>query len=64
LNEPLNIVDYHEHALGSGKEAKAITLIAIDDERGPCYGAVVSRNTITASLTAVIAALNRRWKNG
>jgi 2-isopropylmalate synthase len=64
LNEPLNIVDYHEHALGSGKEAKAITLIAIDDERGPCYGAAVSRNTITASLTAVIAALNRRWKNG
>lgn len=64
LNEPLNIVDYHEHALGSGKDAQAITLIAIDDERGPCYGAAVSRNTITASLMAVIAALNRRWKIG
>ena len=62
LNEPLNVVDYHEHALGSGKDAKAITLIAIDDEGGPCYGAAVSRNTITASLMAVIAALNRRWK--
>jgi len=62
LNEPLNVIDYHEHALGSGKDAQAITLIAIDDERGPCYGAAVSRNTITASLMAVIAALNRRWK--
>ncbi len=64
LNEPLNIIDYHEHALGSGKDAQAITLIAIEDERGPCYGAAVSRNTITASLMAVIAALNRRWKIG
>ena len=51
-------------AHGSGKDAQAITLIAIDDDRGPCYGAAVSRNTITASLMAVIAALNRRWKIG
>jgi len=63
LNEPLNIVDYHEHALTTGKDAQAICLLAVDDsEGGRCYGAGLSRNTITASLVAVVSALNRRWK--
>jgi 2-isopropylmalate synthase len=63
LNEPLNIVDYHEHALTSGKDAQAICLLAIDDDGGRCYGAGLSRNTITASLMAIISAMNRRWKH-
>jgi 2-isopropylmalate synthase len=63
LNEPLNIVDYHEHALTTGKDAQAICLLAIDDDGGRCYGAGVSRNTITASLMAIISAMNRRWKH-
>ncbi len=62
LNEPLNIVDYHEHALDTGKDAQAICLLAIDDDGGRCYGAGLSRNTITASLMAIISAMNRRWK--
>ena len=62
LNEPLNIVGYHEHALDTGKDAQAICLLAIDDQGGRCYGAGLSRNTITASLAAIISAMNRRWK--
>ncbi len=31
LNEPLNIIDYHEHAMSTGKDARAICLLAIDD---------------------------------
>ncbi|MGD8829417.1 MAG: 2-isopropylmalate synthase [Pseudomonadales bacterium] len=63
LNEPLNIVDYHEHALDTGKDAQAICLVAIDDQDGGrCFGAGLSRNTITASLMAIISAMNRRWK--
>ena len=62
LNEPLNIIDYHEHAMATGKDAKAICLLAIDDSvRGRCFGIGMSRNTITASLNAIISALNRRW---
>ena len=62
LNEPLNIVDYHEHALREGSDAKAICLLAIDNgEQDRCYGIGLSRNTITASLAAIIAAMNRRW---
>jgi 2-isopropylmalate synthase len=64
LNEPLTIVDYHEHALTSGSDAQAICLLAIDDEKsGRCYGAGLSRNTIAASLIAVMSAMNRRWKS-
>ena len=64
LNEPVSVVDYHEHALATGNDAKAICLLAIEDAGGGrCYGVGVSRNTITASLQAVIAAMNRRWKH-
>ncbi|MGE0625429.1 MAG: 2-isopropylmalate synthase [Pseudomonadales bacterium] len=63
LNEPLNIVDYHEHALDTGKDAQAICLVAIDNgDGGRCFGAGLSRNTITASLMAIISAMNRRWR--
>lgn len=63
LNEPLNIVEYREQSLDSGSDAQALCLLSIDDEaRGPCYGIGLSRNTITASLIAIVSALNRRWK--
>jgi len=63
LNEPLQIVDYHEHALTTGSDAQAICLLAINDPlRGRCYGAGMSRNTIAASLFAIMSAMNRRWK--
>ena len=64
LNEPISVVDYHEHSLGSGSDANAICILAVGDgEAGRCYGIGVSRNTITASLNAIISALNRRWAN-
>ena len=63
LNEPVNIVEYHEHALATGSDAQAICLLAIEDAgQGRCYGVGLSRNTIAASLKAVVAAMNRRWK--
>jgi 2-isopropylmalate synthase len=63
LNEPLNIIEYHEHALSTGKDAQAICIVAIDEgPGGRCYGAGLSRNTITASFKAIMSALNRRWR--
>ena len=62
LNETLRVIDYHEHAMSRGKDAEAICLLAIDDESdGRCYGAGISRNTVTSSLLAMVSALNRRW---
>ncbi len=63
LNEPVNVVEYHEHSLDEGKDAKAICILAVNDgDDGRCFGIGVSRNTITASLNAIISAMNRRWK--
>lgn len=66
LNEPLNIVDYQQHALLSegsvSTDADAVAIIAIDFGDGRCYGVGRRQNTITASLLAIISALNRRWK--
>ncbi|MCP5181068.1 MAG: 2-isopropylmalate synthase [Pseudomonadales bacterium] len=63
LNEPVNVLDYHEHSMDEGKDAKAICLLAINDgDSRRCYGIGVSRNTITASLGAIISAMNRRWR--
>ena len=68
LNEPLNIIDYHERALGAGKDASAICIVAIGDAEvagktsANCYGIGISQNTITASLIAIVSAVNRRWK--
>ncbi len=63
LNEPLNVIDYHEQSMGSGKDAKALCMVSIDEgEHGRRYGIGVSRNTITASFNAIMSALNRRWR--
>ena len=62
LNEPLNVVDCRERTLGAGKDASAICIVAINDEKGDCFGIGMSRNTVAASLAAIVSALNRRWK--
>ena len=70
LNEPLNIIDYHERAMGTGKDASAICIVDIgpaseadgDDVERPCFGIGLSQNTVTAALTAIVSAVNRRWK--
>lgn len=63
LNEPLNVVDYQEYALGEGKEAQAICLLAItDDKQNRYYGVGISQNTTTAAFKSIISAINRKWK--
>ena len=66
LNEPLDILDFHEHAIISdgevGSDASAIGIVAIGFGTGSCYGIGFSQNTVTASFLAIISAMNRRWK--
>ncbi len=62
LNEPFTIQDYHEYSLGEGSDAKAIAQVSIRPPGGNrSHGVGISRNTVTASLEAVVAALNRLW---
>ena len=63
LNEPLNVVEYQEYALREGSEAQAICILALEDEgQQRQYGVGISQNTTRAALSAIIAAINRRWR--
>ncbi len=54
------IVNYSEHALGSGEEASAISYIQIKQADGKTrWGAGVDTNIELASIRAVLSALNR-----
>jgi 2-isopropylmalate synthase len=59
---PVEIVDYAEHALGEGADARAVAYV---ETRAPGGGKVrwgvgVDANIVTASLRAVVSAVNRR----
>ncbi len=53
------VVDYSEHALGEGADAEAVAYIQLDVDGQRTSGAAFDRDTVSASLGAVIAALNQ-----
>lgn len=56
----ISVIDYHEHALTGGANAQAVTYIElkVDDGRA-LFGVGVDANIVTASLKAILSALNR-----
>jgi 2-isopropylmalate synthase len=58
-NEPLNIVDFQEHAIGEGTDAEAAAYVQINVGGKRVSGAAFDRDTVGASLNAVLSALNR-----
>ena len=60
LGWPVMIMDYHEHAIGSGADATAISYVEIRVDRGePVYGVGRDNNIVIASLNAIISGLDR-----
>jgi len=57
----LRVVDYHEHAIGAGANATAVSYVEIrmDGEPEVRFGVGIDSNIVTASLNAVISAVNR-----
>jgi len=61
----VNVVDYHEHAIGAGADAAAVTYIELkvggaDGAPGKTlFGVGKDANIVTASLKAILSALNR-----
>ncbi len=55
------MVDYHEHAIGAGADAMAVSYVEIrmDGEPNLRFGVGIDSNIVTASLNAVISAVNR-----
>ncbi len=56
----LNVVDYHEHAIGHGADTQAIAFVEMEINAGPVvFGVGKDANITEASLKAVISAVNR-----
>ncbi len=59
--QALAVVDYHEHAVSAGSDAKAVTYIElkIGNATRATHGVGIDGNIVTASLKAILSALNR-----
>ncbi len=56
----IRVLGYHEHALGSGANARAISYLELRiDETQTLFGVGVDANIVAASLRAVVSALTR-----
>lgn len=56
----VQLVDYHEHAVGRGAAAKAVAYVEITGRDGSLSGVGMDEDIVAASLKAVISAINRR----
>ena len=60
LGPDIKILDYHEHAMGRGAAAEAASYIELQRDGGPSiYGVGVDADIVTASIKAILSALNR-----
>lgn len=57
--QSVNVVDYAEHALTEGTDAEAVAYVQLNVDGQRVAGASLDRDTVSASLKAVLSALNR-----
>ena len=55
----VRVLDFHEHALSSGGDASAAAYLECEIEGQVFWGVGIDPNTTTASLKAVVSAINR-----
>lgn len=55
----LAVLDYHEHAIGQGANAKAICYMEMKIDGRELWGVGIHSDIVSASLRAMISALNR-----
>jgi 2-isopropylmalate synthase len=61
----LEVVDYHEHAMGAGANAMAVAYVEARAADGTVlFGVGMHKNIVAASLRAVIGAANRLARKG
>ncbi|WP_036165946.1 2-isopropylmalate synthase [Massilia sp. 9096] len=61
LGLDIRLMDYHEHAISSGADARAACYVELRLGNGPTlFGAAIDSNIVTASFKAVLSAVNRQ----
>ncbi len=65
LGLPIDVLSYEEHSMGSGSDARAVTFVEITTPaRATLFGIGIHENIVTASLMAVLSAVNRALQRG
>ena len=59
LGLEVKIADYHQHAISSGSDAKAVAYSEISYKEQSVWGVGIHQNTVIAGLESVINGLNR-----
>ncbi|MFA6904571.1 MAG: 2-isopropylmalate synthase, partial [Gallionellaceae bacterium] len=57
--QQVSVVDYNEHAIGTGTNAEAVAYVQLNVNGQRVSGAAFDHDTVSASLKAVLSALNR-----
>ncbi len=57
--QQLGVVDYCEHAIGEGTDAEAVAYMQVNIEGARVSGAAFDQDTVSASLKALLSAINR-----
>ena len=55
----IRLLDYHEHAMSTGEDAVAAAYVEADIDGEPVWGVALHSSIVTASLRAVVNALDR-----
>jgi 2-isopropylmalate synthase len=64
LGVDAHVLAYHEHATGTGEDATAVAYVQLHAGNRNVYGVGLDPNIVTATLKAVIAAVNRAHAQG
>ena len=59
LDLSVKVSDYHQHAVSTGSDAKAVAYIEIQSEGKSSWGVGMHANTVIAGLLSVISGLNK-----
>jgi 2-isopropylmalate synthase len=60
-----DVLSYEEHSIGTGSDARAVAFVEITTQsRTTLFGVGIHENIVTASLLAVMSAVNRALQRG
>ncbi len=57
--ESVRVLDYHEHAIGSGADAQAVAYLELRVGQRTLFGVGMDANIVSASLKAIVSGLQR-----
>ncbi len=59
LTADVRVLDYHEHAIGAGADAKAVCYMELRVDGQELWGVGIHSDIVTASLRAIVSGVNR-----